>query len=259
MNKLLRRHISVLIALGIYWPFLFWLTHIPVPAVARQSGMSDKSMHVMAYFLLTFLIWFAISPYQKVQWNKAKPWCVILAVILYGVIDEVIQAKVGRSGDVMDFMADLFGVVLALGLLSILGFWGSLLTVSAVFIFVLSDISRLMTLAQYANYATVFHFTAYSAFALIWVQWLQRFSTIIPGKAVWLTVSFFVPMGLLAGVKLAALALGRPFDVLNSGVAVFGITAAVMVSWVVSEFSRKSQNRQEGILTERPKQGTMRR
>jgi hypothetical protein len=44
--KLLRRHKAVLLVLGIYWPVIFWLTHIPVPDVARQSGMSDKTMHV---------------------------------------------------------------------------------------------------------------------------------------------------------------------------------------------------------------------
>ena len=80
--QLLRRHKSVLIALGIYWPVIFWLTHIPVPDIARQSGMSDKTMHVLAYFVLTFLIWFTISPYEKVQWrcfaplHFSYPWCV---------------------------------------------------------------------------------------------------------------------------------------------------------------------------------------
>jgi hypothetical protein len=237
--KLLRRHRSVLLALGIYWPFIFWLTHIPVPALARQSGMSDKTMHVMAYFVLTFLVWFAVSPYEKVRWNRAKHWFVVLAVILYGAMDELLQAKVGRSADIHDFAANCFGVVLALGVLSIFEFWLALLTVSAVFIFVLSDVSRLMTLSQYAVYATAFHFTAYTAFTLIWIQWLERFSRFACGKAGWLAVSLAAPAGLLLAVKAAAPIWDRPFNVFDFAIAGFGICAAILVSWAVFKFSRR--------------------
>jgi hypothetical protein len=237
--KLLRRHKSVLLALGIYWPFLFWLTHIPVPALARQSGMSDKSMHVLAYFALAFLVWFAISPYEKVRWGKAKVWLVIVAVVLYGVADELMQGRVGRSADVMDFMADLFGVLLAMGVLSVFGFWSALLIVSAVFIFVLSDVSRLMTLSQYAVYATAFHFTAYTAITLIWIQWLERFSRFVCGKAGWLMASLAAPAGLLLAVKAAAPIWDRPFNVFDFAIAGFGICAAILVSWAVFKFSRK--------------------
>lgn len=238
--KLLRRHRSVLLALGIYWPFLFWLTHIPVPVIARQSGMSDKTMHIVAYFVLTFLIWFAISPYQKVNWARPKAWLVVLAVVLYGVADELIQAKVGRSADVKDFVADLFGVLIALGLLSILGFWGSLLSVSAVFVFVLSDMSRLMTLPQYSSYAIAFHFTAYTAFTLIWIQWLDRFGRFAPGSAGWWAVSALTPIGLLAIVLLAAPVWNRPLNGFHIGIAAVGIVTAIIVSWVVFRVTRKN-------------------
>ena len=237
--KLLRRHKSVLLALGIYWPFLFWLTHIPVPVVARQSGMNDKAMHVMAYFVLTFLIWFAINPYEKVNWSKAKAWCVILALVLYGIADETVQAYVGRSADVRDFIADLFGVVLALGLLSVFEFWSSLLILSSVFIFVLSNMTRLMILPQYTSYATAFHFTAYTAFTLIWIQWLERFTRTPPCSGRWLTVSLAFPAGLLLTVKAAAPLFDRSFDGYNTAIAAVGIIAAVGVSWGLFRISRK--------------------
>ena len=237
--NLLRRHKSVLIALGIYWPFLFWLTHIPVPRIAGQSGMSDKTMHVLAYFALTFLVWFAISPYEKVNWAKAKVWCIILAVILYGIMDELLQARVGRSSDVMDFIADLFGVVLGLGVLSILGFWSSLLAVSSVFIFMLSDETRLMTLPQYAFYATLFHFTAYAAFTLIWIQWLERFTRFLPGHRGWLTMSLLAPFGLLVLVIAAAPLCDREVNGFNVAIGIVGIIAAALIPWGLFKFSRK--------------------
>ena len=239
--KLLRRHKSVLLALGIYWPFIFWLTHIPVPVIARQSGMSDKSMHVMAYFVLTFLAWFAVSPYEKVRWNRVKHWLVVLAVLAYGAADELLQAKVGRSADIHDFAADCLGVVFALGVLSIFSFWSALLIVSAVFIFVLSDVSRLMTLPQYAFYTMAFHFTAYTAFTLIWIQWLERFSRFAVGKAGWAMISLALPAGLLLAVKAAAPLWDRPFNIYNFSIAVFGIAAAVLVSWGLFKFSRRAR------------------
>ena len=100
--KLLRRHKTVLLVLGIYWPLIFWLTHIPVPAIARQSGMSDKTMHVLAYFALTFLVWFAVSPYHKARPSKLKPWLVLIGILCYGIIDEYLQGRVGRSMDYVD-------------------------------------------------------------------------------------------------------------------------------------------------------------
>jgi VanZ family protein len=243
--KLLRRHKSVLLALGIYWPFIFWLTHIPVPALARQSGMSDKTMHVMAYFVLTFLVWFAVSPYEKVRWNRTRHWFVALAVIVYAALDELLQSRVGRSSDIYDFAANGLGVALALGVLSIFEFWLALLTVSAVFIFVLSDMSRLMTLPQYAGYATAFHFTAYTAFTLIWIQWLQRFGRFTRGTAGWFGVSLAAPAGLLLGVKAAAPLWGRPFNGFDFAIAVFGICAAIVVSWAVFKMSRRASGSQE--------------
>lgn len=202
--------------------------------------MSDKTMHVLAYFALTFLVWFAISPYEKVRWDKAKCWCVILVVVLYGVFDELLQARVGRSADIMDLVADFFGVILGLGLLSIVDFWTSLLVTSAVFIFVLSDMTRLMALSQYSHYASAFHFTAYTAFTLIWTQWMERFSRIARGGADWLAVSLSTPFGLLLGVKVAAPYFGRVLNVFDVAIAVFGILAAVLVLWGVFKFSRRA-------------------
>jgi hypothetical protein len=241
--KLLRRHKLILLALGIYWPGIFWLTHIPVPRIAGQSGMSDKTMHVMAYLVLTFLVWFATSPYEKVRWNKPKCWLVVLAVLLYGIIDEYLQARVGRSGDVRDFVANGFGMVLGMVLLSILDFWLSLLTLSAVFIFVLSNVSRVLMLPQYACYDIAFHFTAYTAFSLIWIQYLERNGKFKLGKADWLAVSLVAPAGLLFMVKIAAPFYNHPISVFNIVIGTVGICTAVLVSWLPIKYSRKANSR----------------
>jgi hypothetical protein len=170
-----------------------------------------------------------------------KVWIIFGIISLYALIDEIIQGleRVGRSADIMDFVSDLFGIVLALGLLSFLGFWGSLLSFSSVFIFVLSDVSRLMTLPQYASYAAAFHFTAYTAFTLIWIQWLERLGRFAPGTATWLAVSAITPFGLLALVVLAGPIWDRPLNGFHIGIAGIGIVTAIIVSWAVIRMLRR--------------------
>ena len=238
--QLLRRHKSVLIALGIYWPVIFWLTHIPVPDIARQSGMSDKTMHVLAYFVLTFLIWFTISPYEKVQWSKKKVWLLLGVIVWYGAIDEYLQGRVGRSADVMDFVADLFGLVLGLGLLSLLNFWSALLVASAVFMFIVSDMSNLLMLYPQYYLNTVFHFTAYTAFALIWIQYMERYTNLKAAKASWLFSSLLVPVILLLLIKGTTPMFDRSIGWIEVATALFGICSAILISYLTICFSRKT-------------------
>lgn len=240
--QLLRRHKSVLIALGIYWPVIFTLTHIPVPDIARQSGMSDKTMHLMAYFALTFLIWFAISPYQKVQWSRKKVWILMAVVVCYGAIDEYLQGRVGRSADVHDFVADVLGLVLALGILSLFGFWSALLTASAVFVFVISNFSSLLTLYPQYHLNTAFHLTAYTAFALIWIQHAERYNPIRIGTTRWVMYAMAVPLGLLVLIKGTAPLFDRMVWWPDVATGLFGIASAILISWLVFRVSRKTQN-----------------
>ena len=235
--KLLRRHKTVLLVLGIYWPLIFWLTHIPVPDIARQSGMSDKTMHVLAYFVLTFLVWFSVSPYHKPRFNKLKPWLVLIGLLCYGLIDEYLQSRVGRSMDAIDFFADMSGVLLGLGVLSMFGFWSALLAVSAIFIFVVSNMSNLLALYPQYYLNTAFHFTAYTAFTLIWIQYLDRRGNPPTSGAFRLTASLVLPILLLFIVKVATPPFfDRPFAWVDTATALFGISSAILISWLTFRF-----------------------
>lgn len=240
--KLLRRHKTVLIALGIYWPGIFLLTHIPVPELARQSGMSDKTMHLLAYFVLTFLVWYAISPYEKVNWAKRKVWILLVILASYGAIDEFLQGLsfIGRSSDIIDFAANMFGVCIAFGILSVLGFWASLLAVSSVFVFVVSNMSRMLMLYPHYHLNTVFHFTAYTAFTLICVQWLQQKPFAASNWWRWMFLSVLFPALLLAAVKCTGPLFDKSVDWIEVSTALFGIGSAVLVSFLLFGWTRQS-------------------
>lgn len=240
MKKLLRRHKYSLIALALYWPLVFTLTHIPVPDLARKSGMSDKTMHVMAYFALTFLVWCVVSPYRCVQWNRAKVWWVVAAVAFYGAVDEIIQGFVGRSAAIDDYVANLFGIVFALAILSIFEFWSALLVAAASSVFVISNLSDMTSQFPQYHLNTVYHFTAYTGLSLIWIQHIDRYLHLRRNRGAWLAVAAVFPLAMLALVLFTAPMFDKTVWRIDAATAVFSIVATVLVSRLTFAMTRKT-------------------
>lgn len=237
---LLRRHRYILLSLGIYWPALFVLTHIQVPQIAAQSGMSDKTMHGLAYLVLTFFVWLAVSPYQKIQWTQKKVWLVIAAIACYGAADEWLQSRLGRQMEFLDWIGNIKGMLLALGILTFLNFWPALLAVSTIFIFCISNLSCLLMLYPQFYLNTAFHLTAYTSLALLWMQHLDRYKPRSRTNPLWPIWAVSLPLLLLAAVKIAGQYWDKPFWWVDAATAVFGICAAVLVSWLVFRFHKKA-------------------
>ncbi|NOX54815.1 MAG: hypothetical protein GXP27_10330 [Planctomycetes bacterium] len=106
------------IATGIliaYWCALFVGTHIPNPERFLPPDVSDKTLHVLAYFGLTFLLLTRDALSKPFTFRRG----VILwgAVLVYAALDELLQAipALNRTADVGDWAADVCGAVLALG------------------------------------------------------------------------------------------------------------------------------------------------
>lgn len=230
--KLKRRHKYVLIALAVYWPLVFTLTHIPVPDIARESGMRSTHMHTMAYFVLTLLLWWAVSPYQRVRWKQRKVWQVMAIIAVYGALDEYLQGFVGRTPAVRDFIANLIGMGGAMVLLSVFRFWSALLAASLIAVFAISNLSNLPLLYPEYHLNTLFHFSAYAALTLIWVQYTQRHlpGLFRRGPAVWLPAAVSVPLLMLAGVLATRPLFDKTIWWTDAATAVFGITAAALIS-----------------------------
>lgn len=82
----------------------------------------DKIVHVFLFFVQGFLLFNPISSYKSTP-KKIKLYIlfVVLYCLLLGFIIEFIQefSVESRSGDVFDFLADFFGVVLAFTLFKV--------------------------------------------------------------------------------------------------------------------------------------------
>ena len=245
MARLLRKKLALLCLL-VYWPSLFVLAHIPIPRVVRQADLSDKTLHVLAYFILVFLLWGAIQPYQRVNWRKAHVWVVLTVVVWYGVMDEWLQGYAGRTPDVKDFAADLIGAGASLILLTLLSFWPATLVLMGISIFALANCSRagISELVPFGHKA--FHALAYGVFTCLWITYIQR---ICPKSHPYRTtrvehwlgkprhplqgfvLSVLLPFLLLGTVQLGSITLRRPFansDIIAAACGIITVSCAAL-------------------------------
>lgn len=253
------------IAVGLlilYWPALFVLAHIPIPRVVRQANVSDKSLHFLAYLILTFLIWFAVSGDRKVKWRRAAPWLVLFIIALYGILDEWLQTYISeRSCDIRDYFTDLVGAVTALILSSFFTFWPAGLAVTSIFIFGVNNVTRANLADMLPKINAVFHFFAYAILTFFWIQCMRLFCRSAFGiqssgmhairrsvpilqkdsrmetgrqhsKARWLILALAGPVGFLIFVELFSVLTGKEVA-LSEIIASFAAIAAVVIGFYI--------------------------
>jgi hypothetical protein len=233
-----RRPKLTIISLLLYWPGVFILAHIPIPQLVYKAQVSDKSLHFLAYLVLVFLLWFAISPNKKVNWRKAAVWWVLFVVVWYGVVDEWLQSYVGRTCDIMDFFADLAGTLAGLILFSFFTFWPVLLVVMGTTIFTLTNFTRanLADLVPITN--AMFHLFAYGFFTMLWLQYIHLFLPMKAPKPKWMIAALALPIGFLLTVKLFSVIFGKDFVVQDVIISTVGIITVVATIYLIALFRR---------------------
>jgi VanZ family protein len=233
-----RRQKLTVISLLLYWPGVFVLAHIPIPQLVYKAGVSDKGLHFLVYLILTFLLWFAVSPNKKVSWRKTAVWWVLFVVIWYGVVDEVLQSYVGRTCDVMDFFADLAGTLAGLILFSFFTFWPVLLVVMGTIIFTLTNFTRanLADLVPITN--AMFHLFAYGFFTMLWLQNTHLFLPMKAPKPKWIITALALPIGFLLTVKSFSVIFGKDFGGQDVVIAAVGIITVAATTYLIALFRR---------------------
>lgn len=226
----------IIISLLIYWPAIFIFAHIPIPELVYKARVSDKSLHFLAYMVLVFLLWFAISPDRKVNWRKAAVWWVLLVVVWYGVLDEVLQGYVGRMCDARDFVANLAGALASLILLSIFSFWSASLLVAGIGLFLLTNLCRANLTDLLPITSLLFHLLAYGLFTMLWIRYMYLFLSLKAPQRKWLFGALSLPIAFLLTVKLFSVVLDKNFSVQNVVISCVGIAVAVMAVYLTALF-----------------------
>ena len=217
----------------LYWPALFVLAHIPVPRVVREADVSDKTLHFLAYLILTFLIWSAVSGDRKVQWRRALPWLVLLVISVYAVFDELLQSYIsGRTSDVRDFVTDLAGAIAVLILCSFLTFWPAGLAVTAITIFGITNVTRANLGDLMPKINAVFHLFAYAILTFLWIQCMRLFYPVRASRTRWLISALAGPVGFLIAVKSFSVIAGRDFTLSEIILSFGAITAVVTLFYI---------------------------
>jgi len=244
--NLSRQQKVIIISLVSYWLALFTLTHIPIPLLVREAGVSDKSLHFIAYLILVFLLWFAISGDKKVNWRRAAVWWVLFVMVLYGILDELLQSYVrGRSSDVIDFAADLAGTLTGLVLFSFFPLWTAALLVAGTVIFGLTNITQVNIADVLPITNVMFHLSAYSIFTILWLRYAQLFLKLRPPKAKWLITALAAPIGLLLTVKLFSVILGKDCTVPDTIISAAAIIVVVSIIYLATLFRKTQDSRRK--------------
>lgn len=108
MTKLKKR--IILAILIIVWLTEFIATHIPVPKMPYIPG-KDKTLHILAYFFLSFCWFAAFHAYGKKY--RTSLLAMLIVFPLYAAFDEITQPLVNRHADFTDWRADMLGALLA--------------------------------------------------------------------------------------------------------------------------------------------------
>jgi hypothetical protein len=239
-----RRQKLVLAALLLYWPAIFIGTHIhQIPQWIGQVAVSDKVMHFIAYFFLSFLLWFAVNPNKKVHWRKPAVWLILFAIVWYGVIDEWLQMYVGRNADVRDFFADLAGAITGLVALTFVNFWPASLVTAVGGIFAMTKFLRAHPVTQGFRVDLLICVCAYFFFTLLWLRFIHNFLSVKPPKGRWLLAAPSLPLGLMAGLELFCILSGHGSSVTWLLSAAAAILTAMAPFFIYSLFRNKTQAR----------------
>lgn len=107
------------LVLAISWmAVLFWLSHQPTLDTPSLFSGQDKLFHAGAYGLLGILLLGSRRP-EFTGYTGSQALTAALLASLYGISDEFHQSFVpGRSPEVLDWVADTTGALLAVLLLA---------------------------------------------------------------------------------------------------------------------------------------------
>jgi VanZ family protein len=103
-----------------YTVLLVCATHYPRPQEILGTGPgvpSDKTMHVVAYFLLAGLA--AATLATRGRWTVARVAGLAVGLVLFAAVDEATQPFFSRFADWLDWVGDCAGIALGIGAVAV--------------------------------------------------------------------------------------------------------------------------------------------
>ncbi len=242
---MVRRQRTLILALALYWPAIFVLTHIPIPEVVREAHVSDKSLHFLTYMILAFLFWSALKPADRADWRRPTAWLVLLVVMVYAVCDESLQYFVaGRSPDPEDLLANAVGALAGLAALAAFSFWPASLVVTGASIYTLAIFTRANLTHLLPVTDAALHLITYGLFTLLWIGYMADSSPWKKPDRGWFVRSLIAPGGLLLVTKVSAVVSGKEleaWEIMAATAGILGVIATIFALRLASQRKAKQQ------------------
>jgi hypothetical protein len=220
-------------ALLLYWPFIFFLAHVPdVPRWILRTQMSDKTLHYLGYLILVFLWWFSVYPSKRPSFFSGALWFTIAMMIFYAAADEWLQRFTHRTPDIMDFSADMAGVGTGLVIFAAAGLHFSALAVTAAVIFILTSLCKTDPLGFVPIVDILFYAGAYGLVTLLWMNYLKRKPALSLLR--FILLSLLVPVILLIVTSAVASIMRKHLDADRLIAASAGIIVPIIAAVAVS-------------------------
>lgn len=229
----------------LYLPGLFTLTHMPIPDFVRRAGVSDKSLHFIAYLILVFLIWYAFYPEKKVNWRRKAPWLILFIICCYAIFDEWLQGRMGRNASFADFVADVGGALTGLIAFCFFDFLLSFMFITAVTIFLMTNLSRVTISDIVPIPAASFYFFSYLLFTLLWTSNTTRYFGLNKHSFKRLMFISAGPVLLILFVKLFSVILQRDFKIQDMIICASGSAVAGICVYIKSFCYKNAQTKDD--------------
>ncbi len=209
--KLSKERKFFIFLLVFYWLGIFLATHIPIPGWTRRMGVSDKTMHFVAYLILTFLAWFSISFEQKANWKKLRPWLLSGIILFYGLADELLQHFAKRSVDIADFGANGLGLAAAMAVLTFLSGRHAIMILIAVCPFFLPAIVRSQLITAGSLLEGLGYLAGFAIVTIAWAKYLSLVHNLNFRQLKYMPLFFVWPAATVVILKLYTGFTNKPF------------------------------------------------
>jgi hypothetical protein len=208
--KITREQKFFITILIFYWLGIFAATHIPIPDWTRKMGVSDKTMHFVAYMTLALLLWFGTSFEKKADWRKLRPWLLSGIILLYGMVDEPTQHFVKRTPDIWDFAADALGLAVAMAMVTVLPGRHTVMVLTIVCPFFLPGLVRTQLIMQGSILEAGVYLAGFVVVTAIWIKYLSSVFFLNSKCAGFLPIFFAPPAGIVIILKFYAEITNKP-------------------------------------------------
>jgi VanZ family protein len=222
-----------------YWVGIFFATHIPVPNWTRKMGVSDKTMHFAAYFVLTLLLWLSTSFEKKADWKKIRPWLFMGIIAVYGVFDEISQYFIeGRSADPYDLLNNLLGAASAMILVTILAGHHTAMIPFVICPIFLPALVRSKLIAQGSIIENAVYAIIFVIITIVWAQYLSSVYKLNLKQLKHVLIFFAGPAANIAIIKIYAAISNKPL----AKTAILSALVSIVLTLIICRIFAKNKS-----------------